>query len=219
MHKRIICLFVLLNIVSLLSFASEKKLQKILSINMPEQTEILSLDEGKVLNIGYDVESGNFIEVEYDKLGMIIKYCNLNTMKVLKKQIVSKKQILGFSGITGAVAEPTMNVKASIDYESKKEFNLADYVSYVDGMAIVYSAQNIKYIELRFFSSMFQTEFFFCLNGDEITGYNKRIEYEEPYELKGATENVLSVFSYNKSEIENDTDNVAYIKLGLSLLE
>lgn len=219
MHKRIICLIVLLNIVSLLSFASEKKLQKILSINMPEQTEILSLDEGKVLNIGYDVESGNFIEVEYDKLGMIIKYCNLNTMKVLKKQIVSKKQILGFSGITGAVAKPTMNVKASIDYESKKEFNLADYVSYVDGMAIVYSAQNIKYIELRFFSSMFQTEFFFCLNGDEITGYNKRIEYEEPYELKGATENVLSVFSYNKSEIENDTDNVAYIKLGLSLLE
>jgi len=219
LKKKNLLICLLITLFSVYSFSAENEIQQELVIDLPKFTEVHSLDEGSVLNIGYNPELGNFIEVEYPKLEMKVKYCNLQTMRVLRGQTISKQEVFCLSGETGSVNEPCMNIKISINYNDKKDFNLADYVPYIDGMATVYSIKEVKYVKLRFFSSMFQNQFFFCMNGDEITGYNKMIEYQEPFELSGATENIISVFSCNKAEFEKDTQNAKYIKLGLLLLE
>lgn len=77
-------------------------------------TEIKAIDDGSVINYGYDKELGLFIQILYENLGIQIQYCNLKSFSYFENNKVKKNEKLGISGITGKTDGKTIRLNIGI---------------------------------------------------------------------------------------------------------
>lgn len=76
MKKIFALLIIFFEVFNLFSEENQKHFFKI-----PKETSIFAIDDGSLLSFGYDVYYGNYMEVDYYNLGIIVKYCNLGKMR------------------------------------------------------------------------------------------------------------------------------------------
>jgi len=68
----------------------------------PWGTEILAVDDGKIIRAGYNIYNGNFVEIEHDwGKSLYLHFKNLPLVTLGDK--VKKRQALGYAGNTGIV--------------------------------------------------------------------------------------------------------------------
>ena len=82
--------------------------------NIETNTEIKAIDDGSVINYGYDGDCGLFIQVFYENLGIQIQYCNLKSFSYFENNKVKKNEKLGISGITGKTDGKTIRLNIGI---------------------------------------------------------------------------------------------------------
>lgn len=89
-------------------------------------TEIKAIDDGSVINYGYDGDCGLFIQILYENLGIQIQYCNLKSFSYFENNKVKKNEKLGISGITGKTDGKTIRLNIGI---SKLSLNLKNEIT------------------------------------------------------------------------------------------
>ena len=76
--------------------------------------EIKAIDDGSVINYGYDKELGLFIQILYENLGIQIQYCNLKSFSYFENNKVNKNEKIAISGITGKTDGQTIRLNIGI---------------------------------------------------------------------------------------------------------
>lgn len=76
--------------------------------------EIKAIDDGSVINYGYDKELGLFIQILYENLGIQIQYCNLKSFSYFENNKVKKNEKIAISGITGKTDGQTIRLNIGI---------------------------------------------------------------------------------------------------------
>ena len=76
--------------------------------------EIKAIDDGSVINYGYDKELGLFIQILYENLGIQIQYCNLKSFSYFENNKVKKNETIAISGITGKTDGQTIRLNIGI---------------------------------------------------------------------------------------------------------
>lgn len=76
--------------------------------------EIKAIDDGSVINYGYDKELGLFIQIFYENLGIQIQYCNLKSFSYFENNKVNKNEKIAISGITGKTDGQTIRLNIGI---------------------------------------------------------------------------------------------------------
>ena len=89
-------------------------------------TEIKAIDDGSVINYGYDGDCGLFIQVFYENLGIQIQYCNLKSFSYFENNKVKKNEKIAISGITGKTDGQTIRLNIGI---SKLLLNLKNEIT------------------------------------------------------------------------------------------
>ena len=77
-------------------------------------TEIKAIDDGSVINYGYDGDCGLFIQILYENLGIQIQYCNLKSFSYFENNKVKKNEKIAISGITGKTDGQTIRLNIGI---------------------------------------------------------------------------------------------------------
>jgi len=113
MKKAFIFLFVLFIMENLFSVETSRVSEYIFP--MEEGTEIYAVDDGILISRGYDLNDGVFIEIEYPKLGIIVKYCCLSRFKYFFNGKIGKTVKIGETGFSGTIDEPALKLKISIN--------------------------------------------------------------------------------------------------------
>lgn len=63
---------------------------------------VYAIEEGRVIRTGYTSQNGNFVYVEFNRLGKNAIYQHLDSIKVKGGDIVNSNTIIGITGKTGA---------------------------------------------------------------------------------------------------------------------
>lgn len=85
-----------------------------LDIAAPSGTEVKCVMDGQVLNIGNFFYSGNIVFIDHGQ-GFITSYCHLNSINVVKGQIVRKDEVIGTVGKTGRATGPHLHWSVSLN--------------------------------------------------------------------------------------------------------
>lgn len=118
--KKIFLYLIFFFIIQFSVFAYSNKSK--ISIITDEGKKIYAIDDAKLISYGYDIDDGNYIEIDYQNLGIIVKYCNLSKFKYFHNKNIKFADELGETGFTGAIAEPMINLRFSIsisDFDEK----------------------------------------------------------------------------------------------------
>ena len=83
-------------------------------IPIETNAEIKAIDDGSVINYGYDKELGLFIQILYENLGIQIQYCNLKSFSYFENNKVNKNEKIAISGITGKTDGQTIRLNIGI---------------------------------------------------------------------------------------------------------
>lgn len=79
-----------------------------------EGQEIYAIDDGIVIDRGYDSENGSFIVLNYQKLKMNITYCNLSSFTYFFENQVKLGDKIGKIGMSGYTNKIGCNVIISL---------------------------------------------------------------------------------------------------------
>jgi len=96
-------------------FANESSNKNKYHYYFEEGTNIYAIKDGIVLLYGFDIEQGNFLEIQYPCLSMTIRYCHLKNFFYFKNNQVFEGNLIGRTGYTGAINEPELMLIVSID--------------------------------------------------------------------------------------------------------
>lgn len=82
-----------------------------------------AIENGIVINTGYNNVSGNFVYVKYDRLKKVGLYQHLDRITVIKNQKVDNNSIIGYVGATGNVT----GIHLHFGWFNEEEFNKGWY--------------------------------------------------------------------------------------------
>lgn len=104
----------------------------------------------------------------------------------------------------------------------KDEYDLADYLPHVNGRGVVYinkSDENDCYVEMFFYTSMYQIQYCIAFTRHDYKGFSEQISYNDPYVIEGAKRDSSRFFEGKRDEIpiQSGTD-IKYVNLALELL-
>lgn len=102
MKKIVIVLFLVFCNFTLMA---ENIIENKFFVEAPENTVIYSIEDGMVLDLGYDVELGMFVKIDYPSIGITVTYCNLKSAFLKRDEKVYKGNKIGKTGITGNIAK------------------------------------------------------------------------------------------------------------------
>lgn len=111
--KKIILFVLCFSFINLL-FGLDNKLSNNYFIEMDLDTPVYAIDDGEFLSHGYDNILGNYIEIKYGKLGIIVKYCNLHKFNYFLNGKIPKGSQIGSSGVTGFIETPGLTIIITI---------------------------------------------------------------------------------------------------------
>lgn len=91
-------------------------------------------------------------------------------------------------------------IDENINYDlyNKYTFDLADYMSHANGVAIIYKNKDETdkdIVKVFYYSSMYKIQYFITINNEYIEGYCEKVEYVEPYTVEGAKIKKIEEFS------------------------
>jgi len=104
------CFLLLLLFNLCLAFAEENNLSQSFYFKGVKGQEIYAIEDGKVIDCGYDAEKGTFIKIDYPKIKLSIVYCNLSSFTYLPKNEVKKEDKIGKIGMSGNIWDYGSNV-------------------------------------------------------------------------------------------------------------
>lgn len=107
--KRNVCITILF-FMSLYFFSENNKFQNEYFISITEGSPLYSIEDGKLLSYGYDFNYGNYIEINYPTIGIIVKYCNLGQIKYFFDKTIKKGDLIAKSGISGNIEDPGVTI-------------------------------------------------------------------------------------------------------------
>ncbi|MCQ2584546.1 MAG: M23 family metallopeptidase [Treponema sp.] len=113
MKKSFLLVFIIFFLPNI--FANETKNKNQYHYYLDEGTNIYAIKDGTILSYGYDVEQGNFLEIQYPCLSMTVRYCHLKKFFYFKNNQVFEGNLIGKSGYTGAINEPELMLLVNID--------------------------------------------------------------------------------------------------------
>lgn len=111
MKKNIIIGFLLLLFASSFSNNFENEYH----FEIEEGNIIYAIQNGKVISYGFDVDRGNYIEINYPDLSMLVIYCHLASFNYFNNNVVNKGDRIGKSGYSGRIDEPELSLIVTID--------------------------------------------------------------------------------------------------------
>ena len=112
--KKIDLILLLFLTYSILSANTNELVFNTYYIPIEINTEIKAIDDGSVINYGYDKELGLFIQILYENLGIQIQYCNLKSFSYFENNKVNKNEKIAISGITGKTDGQTIRLNIGI---------------------------------------------------------------------------------------------------------
>ena len=112
--KKIDLILLLFLTYSILSANTNELVFNTYYIPIEINTEIKAIDDGSVINYGYDKELGLFIQILYENLGIQIQYCNLKSFSYFENNKVKKNEKIAISGITGKTDGQTIRLNIGI---------------------------------------------------------------------------------------------------------
>ena len=105
----------------------------------------------------------------------------------------------------------------------KFEYDFADYLTNVNGRGEVFineSNKNDCFVELYFYTSMYQLYYYISFTEDEVIGFSEKTNYKELYKVENSTKERLENFKGKKADILNQSETSRkYISLALKLME
>ncbi len=104
----------------------EKKIHNGVDIIAPEDSEVFTAIRGKVSEIGFDNELGNYVVVA-NKSGVSTLYAHLSSVEVSKGDIIPKKAYIGRVGKTGTATRAFLHFEIMINgvyYDPMKFWNV-----------------------------------------------------------------------------------------------
>lgn len=99
MKRKLILFFIMFSVVKVWSEENIKTNQFYFAGK--ENQEIYAIDDGIVIDNGYDIEKGTYIEIDYKYLKMTVLYCNLSSFTYFDKNEVPKGSKIGRIGRSG----------------------------------------------------------------------------------------------------------------------
>jgi len=93
-------------------FTRQYKYHAGIDYSLPTGTPVLAAGDGKIKNVGYDQNNGQFIIIEHDH-GYVSKYAHLKTTFVTKGNLVKQGQPIGEVGSTGRSTSPHLHFEIS----------------------------------------------------------------------------------------------------------
>lgn len=103
------------------------------------------------------------------------------------------------------------------------EYDLADYLPHADGRGVVYinkSDENDCYVEMFFYTSMYQVHYHIVFTKQDYKGFSQQIYYTEPYGIEEAKQEVPRFFEGKRDVIPMQSGaDMKYVNLALELLE
>lgn len=110
MRKGVIVGFLLLLVTSLFSNAPKNEYH----FQMDEGKIIYALQNGQIISYGFDIDRGNYIEIDYPSLSMIVRYCHLESFNYFNNNVINKGDRIGKSGYSGKIDEPELSLIVTI---------------------------------------------------------------------------------------------------------
>lgn len=112
--KKIVLIILLFLTYSILCANTNELVFNTYYIPIKINAEIKAIDDGSVINYGYDKELGLFIQILYENLGIQIQYCNLKSFSYFENNKVKKNETIAISGITGKTDGQTIRLNIGI---------------------------------------------------------------------------------------------------------
>ena len=112
--KKIVLIILLFLSYSIVSANTNEFVFNTYYIPIEINTEIKAIDDGSVINYGYDGDCGLFIQILYENLGIQIQYCNLKSFSYFENNKVKKNEKIAISGITGKTDGQTIRLNIGI---------------------------------------------------------------------------------------------------------
>lgn len=73
------------------------------SFAIPTGSPVYALSDGVVMDTNYDMEYGNYIDIDYTTASLKVRYSHLKSFNVMRNFVVHKNDILGTTGRSGNV--------------------------------------------------------------------------------------------------------------------
>ena len=113
--KRKISILVFFILLLRASFSQVIEKEKCFIFQLDFGTEIFAIDDGRLLESGYNTVDGCFIKIDYYNIGLIVKYCNLSKYNYFFEGEIQKQQRIGVTGETGSVIKPCLTIKIALN--------------------------------------------------------------------------------------------------------
>lgn len=111
-----------------------------LDFKSPEGAPAFSVMKGKVVKIGYDRRSGNFLIIRYGTF--TVSYCHLSKIMVTKGQYVQPGEIVALTGSTGRSTGPHLHLTTKVNGKPFDPKVLIDFIIKTREEAIKYLNEN-----------------------------------------------------------------------------
>ncbi len=101
--KRFLAIFIFIFITDFM-FSTILKNENYIFLKAENKTEIKAITDGIVKDIGFDIQYGLYIKIEYN-IGISLTYCNLDSIYLTKNQSIERNQNIAKVGCTGNTLE------------------------------------------------------------------------------------------------------------------